>query len=444
MGEQNSAVFVCVPQEKFPQSSLDCMMVPFDSVEIEVLEDSTLKIKSSGIIVPRNGWRVMADLKKYVVCVKYLLEFDQSGTVTHKMANWMSFILVCLSMVALVITIVCYYCLEQLQTEKGVCIRSLSIAIFMSIGFFEFMAGQTEPEGLCYFTTVITHYLFLASVFWNSVMVFDVWRTFATDVRFSRLKERANRDVNLVWWYRLYAWVVPAVLVLICLIVDIADGDAHIYTQYDISDRFHDFFYSKNVLLTGSDPTSALSVNNFTTSNPITSSLADVNNTDGVTVNPTSGYADHRLSLSSDQICFLPNQRAKIWLYGVPIFTLGLFNLGVLLITLYRLQKSSQNPKTVTLRKHVITKSLSKPGKKIIKSTYAGVLGTKWQRIMVYVKLMTITGVTWSIGLLASITNQEIIIFIFQIMLASQGLFIFFAFASGTLYDIFKARFGFE
>lgn len=114
------------------------------------------------------------------------------------------------------------------------------------------------------------------------------------------------------------------------------------------------------------------------------------------------------------------------------------------MITLYRLQKSSQNPKTVTLRKHVITKSLSKPGKKIIKSTYAGVLGTKWQRIMVYVKLMTITGVTWSIGLLASITNQEIITFIFQIMLASQGLFIFFAFASGTLYDIIKARFGFE
>ena len=238
---------------------------------------------------------------------------------------------------------------------------------------------------------------------------FDVWRTFATDVRFSRLKERANRDVNLVWWYRLYAWLVPAVLVLICLIVDIADGDAHIYTQYDISDRFHDFFYSKNVLFTGSDPTSVLSVNNFTTSNPITSSLAEVNNTDGVTINPTSGYADHRLSLSSDQICFLPNQRAKIWLYGVPIFTLGLFNLGILMITLYRLQKSSQNPKTVTLRKHVITKSLSKPGKKIIKSTYAGVLGTKWQRIMVYVKLMTITGVTWSIGLLASITNQEII-----------------------------------
>ena len=181
--------------------------------------------------------------------------------------------------------------------------------------------------------------------------------------------------------------------------MDLIDKNAHIYTPYDPKEELIEILQerdNKNNLLNNNHPGSVV-----TSENQLDNST-----------NPTSDIKIHK----KGELCFLPNQTAKIWLYGVPIFTLGLFNLGILAITLYRLHKSSQNPKTVTLRKHVITKSISKPGKKIIKSTFAGVLGTKWQRTMVYVKLMTITGLTWSIGLLASITGQEIITRIFCIL----------------------------
>ena len=66
----------------------------------------------------------------------------------------------------------------------------------------------------------------------------------------------------------------------------------------------------------------------------------------------------------------------------------------------------------------------------ITRKTSDGILGSKWSRVKIYVKLAILTGSTWFFGLLVTLTENEILGYIFQVLLCSQGLFIFLSFTA--------------
>jgi len=67
---------------------------------------------------------------------------------------------------------------RELRSVAGCNIMNLTMALFSALLAFLVGANQTESSDTCTAISILLHYLFLTTAFWNNVIAYDVWKTF--------------------------------------------------------------------------------------------------------------------------------------------------------------------------------------------------------------------------------------------------------------------------
>ncbi|KAK3105222.1 hypothetical protein FSP39_020107 [Pinctada imbricata] len=277
---------------------------------------------------------------------------------------------------------------------------SFILGIISIIGELLFItSGLIRPESkwICQLYGVLLHYLFLAAFFWMNVMSFDVFKTFANKCILTRVRGVKKYFPR----YALYAWGSPAVIVACCCIIDFTHIFENIRIGYGASSLHDDL---------------------NTTSNDNTSSE----------IVPV--YSGKSLG------CWIKEPVAALVAFGLPILLILSSNAVMFTKTIICIRKTSKMVKLKTRRSS--------------RSSLNHMTGR--DDVILYVRMSTMMGFTWTLGLASSIvsafagTPTEVVCIIlhtlgilFVAFNCSQGLFIFFAFVfnkrvGGFYKDFFK------
>ncbi|XP_069127594.1 uncharacterized protein [Argopecten irradians] len=119
------------------------------------------------------------------------------------------------------------------------------------------------------------------------------------------------------------------------------------------------------------------------------------------------------------RICFINNTNALLFSFTLPVMVLVLANIVMFIMVVIKVSRLP-NMSTSSSCRH------------------------QQKRFLVYVKLSSLTGVAWLFGFIAEISNQDVFVYLFIILLAGQGVFIMLSFICNkrvyNLYAAYKER----
>jgi len=144
----------------------------------------------------------------------YLQKFAWGSSVT-------GFVFSSISMLAMIAVLITYTMFRTLRTLPGISLMNLTCAIMLSQ--ITFLAAMFAPNDLddsnrvCFTMAVLTHYCTLSSFMWMNVMAYSSYRSFGADLK-TRLTKLNKRHLIA---NSLYGWGIPALIVAICVAVDI-------------------------------------------------------------------------------------------------------------------------------------------------------------------------------------------------------------------------------
>ena len=122
-----------------------------------------------------------------------------------------------LSMICLIATMVTYCLFRSLRTLPGKCIMNLTVSLFLAQFTFQLGGPLVSYRDACVAIGVLQHYAWLAAFFWMNVLSFNTCITFVS------LKPSYNTmPTARLRFFALYAWGLPAVVIAICLSIDLA------------------------------------------------------------------------------------------------------------------------------------------------------------------------------------------------------------------------------
>lgn len=379
-------------------------------------------------------YRNKQDLDKSIDFNKKLENARKSNEILNQIHGYLSFISIIVSLIFLVATFVTYLLFKQLRSLPTWNIINLVFALF--IAQFTFLVGSlvSSNKDFCFVISIFSHYGFLAAFFWMNIIAFDLFRNFRSNVilKTITLKERLPQ-------YLVYGWVSPFLIVLICLIIDltvkISMDDTYFrpcYAGYlegcanfhKISLNQNDSFGLNETLLLSNKTTRLkyLKMNNQTTLiESCTSNLPQV-------------YLIKILSstcwIQNGKINFLLLElkilifsylkgKANLLYFGIPIAVIIVVNSVFFFITIYNIRRRKSQQKESNLRRASKSKM---PSDKDVKF---------------YIQIAFILGFTWIIGFFLttfSSSNEnlniiyQILIYLFILLNALIGVFIFFVF----------------
>ncbi|KAB0797182.1 hypothetical protein PPYR_08176 [Photinus pyralis] len=117
------------------------------------------------------------------------------------------------SCVFLILTLVGYICLPEMQNLHGktlMCHCGSLLVAFIILAVLQFFP---KHEGAyCKTMGYITMYTFHAAFMWSNVMCFDIWWTFGS-MRVDGINQK-KRERKRFLWYCLYSWTIPLVITL--------------------------------------------------------------------------------------------------------------------------------------------------------------------------------------------------------------------------------------
>jgi hypothetical protein len=132
------------------------------------------------------------------------------------------------SIVCLIIHLLVYAILPKLRNLPGKNLVSLSSSLLIAhISFVTLSHLEANRRIGCVLNAITIHYSYLASFCWMSVMAYDVCKTFG---RTSRRSTSSKRSTFVK--YSLYAWLLPAFIVIICAAFDIGLQNSHFRPLY--------------------------------------------------------------------------------------------------------------------------------------------------------------------------------------------------------------------
>ena len=316
-----------------------------------------------------------------------------------KAEGYLSFILGVISIIVTFAVLITYCLIEKLRNLPGLNTMNLTLSIFLGeLLFITSGVFGSQSQWLCQMFGITLHYFFLASFFWMNVMSYDVFRTFANKCILARVRNVKKYLPR----YAAYAWGSPAVIVGICSFIDFSGLFQNIRIGYG-SCHSNDNIGSSNI-----------SAN--------TSSSENIENS--------------RQNLG----CWIQEPVASLVAFGLPMVIILTSNAIMFTRTIICIRRTSKLAKFKTRRS-----SRSSPNQMTGKDD-----------VILYVRMSTMMGFTWTLGLASSIvsalagdpTDTVCIVLhtlgiLFVAFNCSQGLFIFFAFVfnrrvGGYYKDLFR------
>ncbi|OWF56042.1 uncharacterized protein LOC110452384 [Mizuhopecten yessoensis] len=314
--------------------------------------------------------------------------------------NYLSFTLGIVSLVAMVSVLVTYYLFDSLRNLPGLNTINLTVSLFLGELLF-LLSGLVVKHGidwLCKAIAVSLHYLFLASFFWMNVMAYDLYRTFGHKCILTRVREKKNFFRR----YFIYAWGSPALIVCACAFIDFSnllEGVRIGYGSY--VEKNTDNILAGNVLST-----------------PSTNRSGEHNDSDPIISpnSPSNSFTEANLG------CWIMEPVATLATFGLPMIIILGANAIMFIKTIICIRDVAKLAKHKT-RRSSLNQAVGKSD------------------VVLYVRMSTVMGFTWIIGLASSIisafadgpTDTMCIVLhtigiLFIVFNCSQGVFIFGAF----------------
>ncbi|XP_063440737.1 uncharacterized protein LOC134721567 [Mytilus trossulus] len=151
----------------------------------------------------------------YLFCLYPFLALIRNNTVTRDILTEdtveeiLSLVCSLASIVSLVITLVIYLVLKKLRTIPGINNMMLSLHLLIAHSLYLFGFNATRNDKLCSALGLLTHYFWLASVFWMHICTVHMFRVFFS----MKMKPTVKQSKRVVIVYSLYAAIIPVLLV---------------------------------------------------------------------------------------------------------------------------------------------------------------------------------------------------------------------------------------
>ncbi|CAH1398347.1 unnamed protein product [Nezara viridula] len=120
----------------------------------------------------------------------------------------------------LIITMAIYLLIEELRTIHGkilICYSSCLAIAYASLSYVQF-EGDTLAQNACISIAFLIQFFFVSSFFWLNVMCFHTWRAMTRSEVFAKKSTSCKRTF---FWYSVYGWGCPFVILAISLIMDL-------------------------------------------------------------------------------------------------------------------------------------------------------------------------------------------------------------------------------
>ncbi|KAJ8045502.1 Latrophilin-like protein LAT-2 [Holothuria leucospilota] len=347
--EEHKMTVVTFVEQKCP-GEIKCpwSLTRFEKSEY-VFDGSDVILKTLKQHLSEDLYRKMGD---GLIAARVNLEHDQSDVRKRERHDKVQVVLTVvgssLSVVCLTATVLTYLIFPRLRNNVGKAILSLVLSLLVAQFCQLVLWDKTKNEKFCAFVAILSHYSFLAAFFWMNILGFDLSRTFG-----SRSKMQAVRDSRKgFFFYSLYGWFSPLLIVGACM---------------------------------------AIHFGKFEKLNAANESVSI-------------------LQYGNNHICWITDQVALTYAFGVPIAVLLLCNAVFLADTIFGIFSARAATKRATRTNPQL---LRRDGKK---------------DFLLFCKLSYIMGITWLFGFVAAFTDMQAFHVIFILLNSTQGIFIFLAF----------------
>ena len=229
---QESGLFSCRNKDIVPFTSIK--LCPYITLEVEeidvIIKNDVLIIKE--VYLNFSKWEYEMHLENIYMCLDdYELinkqlkprEMDlklnyEPQTVDPK--GLLALICVCLSLLALLVTILTYSYLTELQSQPGVNNLILCICLLLAQSVYQFGAGQTNlPKWACSLVGAMSHFLWLTALFAMNICSVHIYLTFSKNRKLS-----AKYDCKKTTIYVTYIVLASLGFVLVNIIVSLFDS----------------------------------------------------------------------------------------------------------------------------------------------------------------------------------------------------------------------------
>ncbi|CAG2255933.1 unnamed protein product [Mytilus edulis] len=183
------------------------------SVDEVVLSSSYLEMSNYNATYDIES--VIKNGNHYLVCLYPFLILIRNNTVTRDILTEdtveeiLSLVCSLVSIVSLIITLVIYLVFKKLRTIPGINNMMLSLHLLIAHSLYLFGFNATINDKLCSALGLLTHYFWLASVFWMHICTVHMFRVFFS----MKMKPTVKQSKRVVIVYSLYAAIVPVLLV---------------------------------------------------------------------------------------------------------------------------------------------------------------------------------------------------------------------------------------
>lgn len=233
----NVSGFVVVCENDQIKLDPSCTRLKLEKEEYQILSNGTLtyngkselssslnlsvyeRIDNDSVLVCYNG--IPYGYKNWIAKT-YLIEFDTTQA-------YLSLILTCVSITALVAVLITYILISKLRNLPGW--NTIFLTITLLLMQITFLLGQrrTVTGVLCQIVGVLTHFEILSSLFWMNIMAYDQYKTFG-----NKNMLNFDRSTKTLFWYILYAYGMPAIIVFLSYLMDFFDEEYGAF--YGLSD----------------------------------------------------------------------------------------------------------------------------------------------------------------------------------------------------------------
>ena len=201
------------------RESLICSLL--ECPQMAVAEDDytfvngTLRLKGRDKIVPQDNYEIRNGTM--YVCMSPRPPDDSMSFKYFYSTRIIQIITYTLSLLALSLTIIIYVKSASVRTLHGKTLVSLSVSL---IGAHATSLMETEvSHGLCKAVAIVMHFSWLAAFGWMSMISFDMLRTFfGKQTKVTNSRSDRKRYLS----YSLIGWILPTVIVIICIALDIS------------------------------------------------------------------------------------------------------------------------------------------------------------------------------------------------------------------------------
>ncbi|XP_076445639.1 uncharacterized protein LOC143283327 [Babylonia areolata] len=217
------------------RNDTSCKFIQLNHTEYRLFQNGTLELLGTDTFY--NSSLYVLNGSQLYLCVDYSQNYTRNVTTEVRRViftfTWTEAVVstcaICVSLVALAVTMFVYLSLRQLRNTPGRNLLSLVCSLFLGDLLLLVAYSAKEVFLACAVIAGLMHYFFLASFLWMNVTAVDVWYTFSKAfVKAGDLGKSSKRFLI----YSAYCWLTPLVFLMPAALLQVLKPDSKVSPHY--------------------------------------------------------------------------------------------------------------------------------------------------------------------------------------------------------------------